>query len=674
MLNTVPLATDRFDDALPLLPNVVRGPDGLLNMNGARADQSAFLLNGVSMTDPVSGHFAVRLPIEAIETLNVQAGASPASVGGATAGVTDVITRSGQDAVSVQVQNFLPRPRFADGGIRGVDSFTPRFRVSGPIEPGRVWFSEAASYRFVRSRVDELQPLDRSEQKVSSFDSITQIDALINPSNHATATFVVYPSNIDNAGISTLRPYEATPDLKQRGWLTTLAENVVLNSNTTLATSFAAKQYNTDVAPKYGDAALITVSGARDNYFNRISRDARRYDASSTLSIMLPQSWGAHLLRVGAQFAHTRYDGVDASQPVLIARADGSTARQITYVGAPSTGASNNEAAAFIDNQWMVGTRLTIHGGTRLGYEQIAGEYTVAPRVDASVRPFENGRTILKASVGRAYDRLPLNAADYSTQQSRLVTDYDEGGRVTSTALLVNRVAADGLRTPSTTSWNVEVDQLLAQRLTARAGYRQSRGSNQLVVDQQGTDVLQLSSTGRTASHEFEAVIRREFNAGSHVTGAYVRSSTKGDLNDFVSIFGELRAPVIQRNEYGRQPFDTPNRFLLWGSVMLPRDIAVTPTMEYRTGFPYSVVDERQNVVGLRNDGGRFPNLFTLDLAVTKDVRLPKLRRARIGVQVFNLTNHFNPQDVQNNLASPAYGEFANSVDRQIRTKFTLLF
>src|SRR4029079_19640111 len=34
-LSNVPLATERFEDALPLLPGVVRGPDGLINMNGA---------------------------------------------------------------------------------------------------------------------------------------------------------------------------------------------------------------------------------------------------------------------------------------------------------------------------------------------------------------------------------------------------------------------------------------------------------------------------------------------------------------------------------------------------------------------------------------------------------------------------------------------------------------
>jgi hypothetical protein len=61
-------------------------------------------------------------------------------------------------------------------------------------------------------------------------------------------------------------------------------------------------------------------------------------------------------------------------------------------------------------------------------------------------------------------------------------------------------------------------------------------------------------------------------------------------------------------------------------------------------------------------------------MAVTKDVRLTKNQRARVGVQFFNLTDHFNPRDVQNNTGSATYGSYANNADRHIRAKFTLLF
>jgi hypothetical protein len=141
-----------------------------------------------------------------------------------------------------------------------------------------------------------------------------------------------------------------------------------------------------------------------------------------------------------------------------------------------------------------------------------------------------------------------------------------------------------------------------------------------------------------------------------------------------VSLFGDLRDPIVRDNEYSRQSFDTPNRLLVWGLVNLPNDISVAPTVEYRNGFPYSIVDQTQTIVGTRNLGGRFPEFFTLDLAVTKDVQITRGRRARVGVQLFNLTDHFNPRDVQNNIDSPSFGAFANSVDRQVRAKFVFLF
>jgi hypothetical protein len=153
-----------------------------------------------------------------------------------------------------------------------------------------------------------------------------------------------------------------------------------------------------------------------------------------------------------------------------------------------------------------------------------------------------------------------------------------------------------------------------------------------------------------------------------------VRANTEGNLNDFVSLFGNVRDPIIHTNDYARQAFDVPHRMVAWAVITLPRAIVLAPTVEYRTGFPYTVVDENQSVVGARNEGGRFPNLFTLDLAATKDIRLLGGHRARVGLQLFNLTGHFNPRDVQNNTGSSTFGTFANSADRQLRAKFVLLF
>jgi hypothetical protein len=47
-----------------------------------------------------------------------------------------------------------------------------------------------------------------------------------------------------------------------------------------------------------------------------------------------------------------------------------------------------------------------------------------------------------------------------------------------------------------------------------------------------------------------------------------------------------------------------------------------------------------------------------------------KKYRGRLGLTIFNITNHWNPRDVQNNLASEQFGTFYNSPGLSFRTKF----
>lgn len=44
----------------------------------------------------------------------------------------------------------------------------------------------------------------------------------------------------------------------------------------------------------------------------------------------------------------------------------------------------------------------------------------------------------------------------------------------------------------------------------------------------------------------------------------------------------------------------------------------------------------------------------------------------RVGVKVFNVTNHFNPRDYQGNLASDDFGGFYNGVGRKYGMKFLI--
>jgi hypothetical protein len=86
--------------------------------------------------------------------------------------------------------------------------------------------------------------------------------------------------------------------------------------------------------------------------------------------------------------------------------------------------------------------------------------------------------------------------------------------------------------------------------------------------------------------------------------------------------------------------------------------------------------NEFREYVGPRNVA-RFPRFSSFDLQVTRPIALPfgeKRLRARVGVGIFNVFNHFDPRDVQNNFASVRFGEFFNSSWREYRGKFVMEF
>ena len=59
-----PNQDEKIESHLPLVPGVVRGPDGRINIKGAQATQAGWLVNSANVTDPATGGQAINLPID----------------------------------------------------------------------------------------------------------------------------------------------------------------------------------------------------------------------------------------------------------------------------------------------------------------------------------------------------------------------------------------------------------------------------------------------------------------------------------------------------------------------------------------------------------------------------------------------------------------------------------
>jgi hypothetical protein len=681
-LRDAPLIDQKFQDALPLLPGVVRGPDGNLNIKGTRPSQSGILVSSLNVTDPWTGTPAIELPLEAVETIQVHSNPYSAEYGKFTGAVTTIETRSGSNDLRYLVSGVLPRPRWRDGTLFGIGAVTPRIAVGGPIKKDKLFFFQSLEYRFVRTNVPSLEELDERQRDIQreSFDSFSRLDYVINSNHRLTASFSIFPQKQEFFNLNTFNPADTTANSHQRGWFLAFNEQATFKSGALLQSSFSVKQFDGDIFGNSGAPYQIAPERNFGGWFDRQHRESRRYELLEIYNLA-PLTWhGSHDLKVGLNYGYTTVTGSDRSTPVSILRANGTRYQQLNFAGTGNLEQNQHELSVFVQNKWIVNPRFALDLGLRYDRDVLGEENNFAPRLGVVLVPTANGRTVVRGGVGLFYDKIPLSVGSFDQYQDFVVTTFANNGTtiVDGPRPFLNSPPSN-LKNPYSLAWNAQVDHELNQRLLLRLGYEERSTRRDFVLEPVAdaatlnTGRLLLLNSGRSRYRELQAVARFHFQEGRNIFLSYVRSQARGNLNDFNHYFGNLKQAVIRPDEYARQPFDAPNRMLFWGEFALPRNIVVTPVVDWRSGFPFSLVNEQQDFVGPRNEGGRFPSLMTFDVLVTKGLSIPfrgKRYRGRAGITIFNITNHWNPRDVQNNIDSRQFGTFFNSPGLSVRLKF----
>jgi hypothetical protein len=672
VMQTAPLASERFQDALPLIPGVVRGPDGLLNINGTRSNQSGLTFNNANGTDPVTGEDAIELPIDAVSSVQVRGAAFAPEFGLSAGAVTTVETKRADDAWHVTLNDLEPRLRRRAGEFRGIESWTPRVTVGGPLGKRNVTLLESAQYEYSQTQVFDLPELE-SDTKLQSFASYTRADWAKSAGQHLTASAMIAPRKTTYAGLNPFNPQPVTPTIKNDNVLGSVSDQLILGRSGVLDTRVSVKQFNATIYPSQGRGPMVLAPDVNSgSYFNDQDRTSRRAEWLTTYSFT--PIGPAHLVKVGAGVTNETFDGTSTSRPVDIVRANGTLSQEIAFVGSGRLSLSKWGVQGYAQDSWTVSPRLSVQYGARLDHDSFTGDLNVAPRGSFTATATADGRTVVRGGVGAFYNPIPLNVASFDQLQERSVTVFtSDGVTPDGPASLMRNVVASAIDTPRSISWNLEADREWIRNLFVRVGYEERRTRFESVLDPTtlagGEEILLLRADGESRYREGQITARYQFHGTDQIVGSYTRSSAIGNLNDFNTYFGNIENPVIRPDARGPLPWDAPNRYLFWSNVSLPRGFTVFPLVDVRTGFPLSNVDEDRNFVGARNEAGRFPTFFSLDVQVTKRLRVFR-HNATIGLKVFNITDHFNPRDYQGNMDSADFGGFLNSVGRTFRGKW----
>jgi hypothetical protein len=677
-LRDAPNVDERFESLLPLVPGVVRGPDGHINLKGTRNTQSGALVNSANVTDPATGSPAITLPIDVVSSVQVISNPYDPEYGKLTGAVSTVETKTGDyKAYHFSIQNVLPRLRDRDGSIAGIGAATPRMTFTGPIIKDRVALLQSFEYRFVRTPVNSLPPLQR-DTKLESFNSYTQSDLAINPKQTATLSLAIYPQKLDYMGLNTFTPQPSTADFHQRGYQIYGQHRYLAGSESALISQFSYKSYDADITAQNDDPYRLLVDTTEGGYFNRQARRTSRFEWQESYQFAPWQLFGLHQSKVGLNYAHSSYHGEQTFLPVEIIGASGTPIERITFTQPTSFSISQNETSWFIADQWAPFHRLSFNLGMRFDNDTVTSSTHIAPRLGFLLALTDDGKTLLKGGGGLFYDRVPLMLPVFEQLPDRTVSWLDANGRGSSSISYQNRISG-GLQNPRSTAWNIAVERQVTEHLAIRVAYEQRNTVRDFVVEpasNSGSGVLALSNKGSDSYREFQVSGRYRVSRLT-LNSSYTHSRAYGNLNDPALFWGNYPQAVIQPDARARLPFDAPNRFLLWADVAGPWKLTLLPVYDLHTGFPYSVENDFREYIGPPNTE-RFPRFSSMDLQMSRPFSLHVSERrhvqVRAGFGVFNVFNHFNPRDVQNDQASDQFGGFFNDAWREYRGKFVFEF
>ena len=678
-LLNAPNRDDRTESVLPTLPGVVRGPDGRINMKGARNTQSGALVNSANATDPATGSPGIDVPIDVVASVQVISNPYDPQYGKLTGAVSTLETKTGDfEKWHCSIHNFIPRARVRDNAVFGIGAATPRTTCTGPVLGDHIAFTQSLEYRFVRTPVNSLPPFLR-DTTLQSFNSFTQLDFNLTPKQTGTFSVVVYPQKLQYLGLNTFTPQPSTSDYHQRGYQLYGQHRYLTGNESLLTSQFSYKTFDVDITPAGSGPYQLLTETTEGAFFNSQKRRASRFDWEEMYQFAPRHFLGTHEWRVGLEYAHSSYSGLQSFSPVEIQAANGTPIERITFTGGGEAYVSQQEVTWFAADRWTVSSRLLFDVGLRFDGDTVTSSAHAAPRAGFQLALTRSGRTMLRGGVGEFYDRVPLMIPGFRWFPDRTVFALNPAGQVTGSTAYSNQIIGE-LRNPRSTAWNLALSEKVSSGLLLQVGYEQRTTADDFVLSTVdaglGTGLITLSNDGAQSYKELQVSGRYQFRKNL-INASYVRSRAYGDLNDFFQFFGNVPKPVIQPDGQGRLPFDAPNRFLLSGEFQAPWKLVFAPVYDLHTGFPYSVQDEFREYVGPRNTR-RFPEFSSFDLQVSRPVSIPaggdRRIRARVGFAVFNLFNHFNPRDVQTIEESSRFGAFYNNAWREYRGKFTVEF
>ena len=672
-INDIPYpASHSLRNSMKLIPGVLQDATGGLHFHGGAENQTQYTLDGFDITDPIDGRYRTLLAVEGVRSAEVFEARESPEYGRGSAGTLAIHTETGTDQLRYTATNFIPGLD-TSGGLH-IGDWTPRAGISGPVVKGRAWFSDSFNGEYNSGYVSGLPSgQDRNTSWVAG--NLLHAQVNLTHANILYGDLLADFDHQDHFGLGPLDPVSTTTALGDHEWLAAARDQQSWFGGTTLETGFAIQTVYRLRVPEGDQLYVIAPSGRSGNYFVDSRETGRREQLLVKFFPPARQFAGKHQVQMGVDAQRLDYTAAFRRSGFELLGLDGLPQSMTTFSGSGNFDRPNTAVAWYINDHWQPARNLAIDVGLRQDWDELVRQAAWAPRISAAWSPFHDARTKFTAGFARVHDATNLSLFSRPLDQQAVTTAYSAMG-APEAPLTTTFVSGRDLKFPRYDNWSAGIEHDFGHKIDARAEWLQKRGQDgfvyaPLAAPAAAVDVLPttlaygaggtyaLSNRRRDAYDEEALTVKQTFGDQYGWMASYVRSRAVSNAVLDVTV----DQPLQVLDNFGRVPWDSPNRFLAWGYFPLfGKNWAIAALADWRSGFPFPVTTDTGLVVG-PVDAHRYPANFDLNLHIERRFVFRGYRFAiRVGGN--NLTDHRNPTAVNNVIGAPQFLQFYGTEGR----------
>ena len=721
-------SNQRFAETSPV-------PGQGISVAGQRNLYNSFIIDGVSANDDAADLAGSYYSEEVIDQFQVVTSGGIAEFGRASGGVVNILTRSGTNRWRGNMYGFFRNQRFdARNPLAPTKDLLTQAQygisASGPLRRDRTFFFTnfeqtrrnysavltiaASAVNTINNRLRAVNyggPLIETGVVPASFDTtnfFARVDHRISDRNQLSARYSMYhieAVNSRNVGglnaVSRGAGIADTDQTLQVSNVTTLSSRTVNELRFQYTNSRLDAPVNDEAGPAVNISGFANFGTAT---FSPLGRDINLVEVVDNVSTQL----GDHSLKAGGGFLYNRLNIFfpGAIQGVYNFTSVNNFLNGVygTYqqaFGAPEQFQSNPNFGVFMQDEWRARRDLTINAGLRYDVQYLpdpieTDKDNIAPRLGVVYAPGDR-KTVIRASYGLYYDRIPLRATSNALQRDGskyLVVQLSPGQTGAPVFPNVLSIQPSALPTkPNITridpkievsysqQANLQIERELPWDTVVSVGYLHLRAKHLILSrnanapalapsagvpnlgrpDPNWGNISRFESSGNSYYDGMVVSLNQRASRWATMRLSYTLSKTIDDAGNF--FFSTVQNNFNIRDDRGLSDNDQRHRFVVSGTLEAPRQGNEKSLARFLRGFqfgyifsygsrlPFNVLlgndrnfDSNNNdrPIGVGRNTGRGFDFASLDLRVSRRFQLTERVDLQLLAEGFNVLNRTN--------------------------------